>query len=87
MSFCNSRIFNLGRGRPESLEDFISEIEVNVGKNAIKNYLPLQMGDVPHTSADIESLVNFSGYSPKTSIKEGVKNFVDWYLDYYNIKI
>ena len=45
------------------------------------------MGDVPHTSADIESLVNFSGYSPKTSIKEGVKNFVDWYLDYYNIKI
>ena len=86
VSFCNSRIFNLGRGRPESLEDFISEIEVNVGKNAIKNYLPLQMGDVPHTSADIESLVNFSGYSPKTSIKEGVKNFVDWYLDYYNIE-
>ena len=84
-SFCKSIIFNLGRGKPENLEDFIVEIEINLGKTAKRNLMPLQPGDVPDTSADISGLKDFSGYEPKTSIKIGVKNFIDWYKEYNNL--
>ena len=86
-SFCKSIIFNLGRGKPENLEDFIDEIESNLGKRAKRNLMPLQPGDVPDTSADISSLKDFSGYEPKTSIKIGVKNFIDWYKEYYKVNL
>ena len=86
-SFCKSIIFNLGRGKPENLEDFIDEIENNLGKTAKRNLMPLQPGDVPDTSADISSLKDFSGYEPKTSIKIGVKNFIDWYKEYYKVNL
>ena len=81
------QIFNLGRGKPENLEDFIDEIENNLGKTAKRNLMPLQPGDVPDTSADISNLKDFSGYEPKTSIKIGVKNFIDWYKEYYKVNL
>ena len=80
------RILNIGRGKPENLEDFITEIEENLGKKANKEYLPMQPGDVPTSHADISEIMKL-GYKPETSISKGVKNFIEWYLDYYNIKL
>lgn len=80
------RILNIGRGKPENLEDFISEIENNLNIRAKKNYLPIQKGDVPASHADITK-INRIGYLPKVSIKQGVKEFIDWYLDYYKISL
>ena len=82
-SYAPFKIFNIGAGRPEELEDFISEIERNLDKKAIKKYLPIQPGDVESTHADISSLSSL-GYKPKTTIDIGVKNFIDWYLNYYH---
>ena len=58
-------------------------IEKNLGKKAIINLLPIQPGDVPETYADIESATKKLGYLPTTSIEVGVKNFINWYLNYY----
>jgi UDP-glucuronate 4-epimerase len=80
------RIFNIGRGNPVNLLDFVSEIEKNIGFKAEKIYLPMQDGDVSETWADISDLKNQLGYQPKVSVKEGVKNFVDWYKEYYAYK-
>lgn len=77
------RILNIGNKNTVNLSDFIAEIEVNLGKKAIKNYLPMQAGDVAQNIADIHCLENEYGYSPKTTVKEGVKAFVDWYLTFY----
>lgn len=77
------RIFNIGRGQSVNLGDFVSEIEKNLGKSANINYLPLQDGDVPSTWADVHNLETEYGYMPKTSVNEGVKNFVSWYTKYY----
>jgi UDP-glucuronate 4-epimerase len=75
-------IYNIGNSRAETLLDFVNEIEKNLGKKAIRNYLPLQPGDVPNTIADIEKLKKL-GYEPKTNIDIGIKNFVNWYMNYY----
>lgn len=75
-------IYNIGNSRAEELMDFIREIEKNVGKKAIINYLPMQPGDVVATVADIEKLQRL-GYEPKTNIDTGIRNFVEWYMDYY----
>ena len=56
-------------------------------QTAKRNLMPLQPGDVPDTSADISGLKDFSGYEPKTSIKIGVKNFIDWYKEYYKVNL
>lgn len=76
------RVINIGRGKSESLEDFINEIEINLGIKAKKNYLPIQIGDVPKTHASITKLKKI-GYKPRVSISKGVKEFVDWYLKFY----
>ncbi|MFA6269267.1 MAG: GDP-mannose 4,6-dehydratase, partial [archaeon] len=68
-------VFNLARGESQSLLDFIKAIETNVGFEAKKEFLPLQQGDVPVTSADISKAKKMLGYNPKVSINEGVKNF------------
>ena len=81
-SFCKYRIMNIGRGRPVELIEFISAIEKKLGIKAIKNYLPLQPGDVPSSNADITKMKQI-GYDPQFNFKEGISNFVDWYLDYY----
>jgi UDP-glucuronate 4-epimerase len=72
-------IFNLGNNETESLEDMSTYLEVSLGKNAIKDYLPMQPGDVAETYADISLAREHLGYNPKTSIKVGIPNFVDWY--------
>jgi UDP-glucuronate 4-epimerase len=78
------RIYNIGNHNPVKLMDFIEAIEAALGKEAKKEYLPLQAGDVPASFADVEDLVNAVGFKPDTSIQEGIQNFIDWYLDYYN---
>ena len=77
-------IYNIGNSRAEDLMDFISEIEKNLGKKAIINYLPMQPGDVPATVADIEKLSKL-GYCPKTNINEGIRKFVELYRGYYRV--
>ena len=77
------RIFNLGNNQPVTLENFINAIEVSTGKKAIKEYLPMQPGDVQKTFANIDKAAKSLGFVPSTSIEEGVKKFVDWYMKYY----
>ena len=77
-------IINLGGGEPVELIDFIEMIEKRLGKKAKKELLPLQPGDVPMTSADISKARKLLGYNPQTRVKEGVNNFIDWYLNYYS---
>jgi UDP-glucuronate 4-epimerase len=79
----NFRIFNIGGNNPIELEAYIKEIEINLGKKAIKNYQPLQAGDVEKSISAIDKINSELGYEPKVSIKDGVKSFVDWYLNYY----
>lgn len=77
------RIYNIGNQQPVELMRYIEVIEECVGQKAAMNMLPLQPGDVPDTWADTEALSNDVGYAPSTPIEVGVKNFVDWYCDYY----
>ena len=77
------RIYNIGNQRPVELMRFIELIEENVGKMAEKNLLPMQPGDVQDTWADTADLTADVGYQPHTPIEVGVKNFVEWYLEFY----
>jgi UDP-glucuronate 4-epimerase len=81
------RLYNIGNQQPVELMRYIELIEECVGKKAKMNMLPLQPGDVPDTWADTEALSNDVGYAPNTSIEVGVKNFVDWYREYYKSDI
>ncbi len=81
------RIYNIGNQQPVELMDYIGAIEKALGKKAEMNLLPLQPGDVPDTWADTEDLANDVGYQPATPVEEGVKNFVDWYLEFYDVKL
>ena len=66
--------------------DFISAIEKGLGIEAKKNLLPLQLGDVPDTFADVQALVDDLDYKPATPIDKGIANFISWYKDYYEIR-
>ena len=81
------RIYNIGNQQPIELMRYIEVVEECLGKTAEKNLLPLQAGDVPDTYADARDLVRDVGYKPGTPITTGIKNFVDWYLDYYQIDL
>ena len=78
------RVFNIGNHHPVPLMDFIACIEQALGREAIKNFLPLQDGDVPATYADTSELQRVTGFSPRTSVAEGVRRFVDWYRSYHS---
>ncbi len=80
------RIYNIGNQQPVELMDYIGAIEKCLGKEAEKNLLPMQPGDVPDTWADTKALSDDVGYAPSTPVEEGVKRFVDWYVDYYDIE-
>ena len=82
-SWAPYRLFNIGNSSPIKLMDFISTLEDSLGKKAIKIFEPLQPGDVEATSSDVDLLQNWSGFEPKTSIKKGISNFVEWYMHYY----
>jgi len=79
------RVYNIGNNSPVELLDYISAIEGELKIEAIKELLPLQPGDVPDTFADITDLVNDFNFKPKTTLKKGVKNFIDWYKEFYQI--
>ena len=80
------RVVNIGNSRPENLVDFILALENSLGIQAIKNFMPMQQGDVPATWADTSLLEHLTGYRAETLISEGVDKFVEWYRDYYKIK-
>ncbi|PIE43804.1 MAG: capsular biosynthesis protein CpsI [Gammaproteobacteria bacterium] len=79
------RLYNIGSNRPVELLRYIEILEQCLGKKAQKNLLPLQPGDVPDTYADVDALIKDVNYRPGTQIEDGVKKFVDWYRDFYQI--
>ena len=81
------RIYNIGSNQPIQLMDYVKEIEKNLGMKAKINLMPMQSGDVKKSHADIDDLVKDFQYSPKWNIKDGIKNFIKWYLDYYKVKL
>ncbi len=79
------RLYNIGNNNPIELMHYIETLEKCLGKEAEKELLPLQPGDVPDTYANVADLVDDIGYKPQTSVEDGVANFVEWYRDYYNV--
>ena len=79
------RVYNIGNSKPVKLLDFIEAIEDALGKRAVKNFLPMQPGDVPATWADVADLAADFGYQPSTPVEEGIRRFVEWYKKYYKI--
>jgi len=77
------RLYNIGNHQPVELMRYIEVIEECLGRKAEKNFLPMQLGDVPETFADITDLVSDVGYRPATPVEVGVRRFVDWYCEYY----
>lgn len=80
------KIYNIGNNNPVKLLDFITALENKIGKVAEKNFLPLQAGDVISTYADVSDLIRDLDYKPQTPIQEGINQFVDWYVDFFDIK-
>ena len=81
------RIFNIGSSRPIALMRYIEVLEQCLGRKAIMDFQPMQLGDVPETCADTSEMEKSVGYNPRTPIEVGVKQFVDWYLEYYGRKL
>jgi len=79
------RVYNIGNNNPENLMEFIEVIENEIGQKASKEFLPMQPGDVPDTFADIDDLKKDFNFQPSTSLKDGVRKFIDWYFDYYKV--
>ena len=77
------RVYNIGNSAPVELMDYVTALEEALGIEAKKNMMPMQAGDVLETSAETQPLYDLVGFRPQTSVKEGVKNFVDWYRDFY----
>ena len=78
------KIYNIGAHNPVNLLKFIETLEAALNMPAIKEMLPMQLGDVPDTYADVSALTNDTGYQPKTGLVEGVENFVSWYRTFYS---
>ena len=79
------RVVNIGNSNKVKLLDYIDAIEESLERKAIRNYMPMQKGDVPATWANTTLLQNLTNYSPQTNFKEGIDRFVKWYKGYYNI--
>lgn len=86
-SFAPYRLFNVGNNNTVELIRYIEIIEEKLGRSAIKNFLPIQEGDVPDALADVEDLEREINFKPSTPIEVGVGKFIDWYLDYYKVKL
>ena len=78
--FC---VYNIGNNQPMPLMHYVEVLENCLGRKAQKNFLPLQLGDVPETFPDIDDLVRDVGYRPATPVEVGVRRFVDWFCEYY----
>ena len=83
-SFAPFRIFNIGNSKPIALLKFIEILEEELGFKAVKNFMPMQAGDVESTSANIDLLENWVGFRPSYSIERGLNKFAKWFLDYYH---
>ena len=79
----NYKIYNMGNNNPIKIMDFINVLEETIGKKAIVDFLPMQVGDVVYTCADITNASNDFGFKPITDLKSGLKSFVDWYKNYF----
>lgn len=79
------RLYNIGNHQPVELLRLIEVLEASLGRTAVKNFLPLQPGDVPATYADVAELARATGFQPRTPIEEGVRRFVEWYRAYYGV--
>src|SRR5690606_23607521 len=77
------RVVNIGNSDKIRLLDFVDAIENELGITAVRNYLPMQKGDVPATWADASLLERLTGYRPETPVKEGISHFVAWFREYY----
>ena len=80
-----SRLYNIGNNNPVELMDFIACIERALGRKAEKTFLPMQLGDVPKTYADVDDLMADVGFKPSTPIEVGIARFIDWYREYYGV--
>ena len=85
-SWAPYKIYNVGNSNPVKLIDFVNLIEKELGKKAIKNFLPMQKGDVRSTAADTRIIEELIGYKSKTDIKIGIKKFIEWFKNYYNFQ-
>lgn len=79
------RIFNIGNTSPTPLVDYVAATEEALGKTAIREFLPMQPGDMPNTFADISQLQAATGFRPDTPVREGVRRFVEWYRQFYQV--
>lgn len=79
------KVYNIGNNQPEKLMDFVNVLENSLGMTAVKEYLPMQPGDVYQTYADVDELVKDFDFKPETTIEEGLGNFAKWYKEYYKI--
>lgn len=84
-SYAPNRVYNIGNNSPVELLRFIEVLEEKLGKKAVMNLMPIQPGDVPATCADVDDLMADVGFTPGTSIEEGIGRFVDWYREYYSV--
>lgn len=84
-SYAPYRIYNIGNNKPTQLMDYITTLEKALHKKADYHFLPMQLGDVPSTCADVSKLATDLQYQPSTTIEEGIINFVHWYRDYYKV--
>ena len=84
-SYCPYRLYNIGNNRPVDLIQYIETLEQCLEKKAQKNFMPMQKGDVPATCANVDDLAWEAGFKPDTPIETGIRNFVDWYQEFYNI--
>jgi UDP-glucuronate 4-epimerase len=80
------KVYNIGNSSPVQLMEYISAIEKKLNKEAIKEYLPMQPGDVPKTEASVTNLMEDLGYKPSTPIEKGIESFIDWYKTYFEVK-
>ena len=79
------RIYNIGNNKPVDLMEYIKALENALGKNADKEFLPIQPGDIKDTYADLSDVEKYFQYKPKTNIEEGISRFVSWYNNYYSV--
>jgi len=84
-SYAPYKIYNIGNNQPVELMHFIEVLEECLGRQAVKNLLPLQAGDVPATYADVDDLMRDVGFRPSTSVEVGIRRFVEWYRGYYGV--
>jgi len=85
-SYAPFKLYNIGNNNPVKLTEFIAAIEEALGKQAQKEYLDLQPGDVPATYADVDDLISDVGFKPATPLKIGIERFIEWYKEYYPSK-